>query len=175
MSFKAWIGYSEPNQDSYEQMDCFEIGTQNLSASQVEIVKEVAGFVCKVILSQEFRNTIASSSFRASCSDTDLMSGDRLNEVLEGLPKRFSLYFSKPFRATGQTHRDKSRIAIHKNRISKWKSGDKEALISTFSHELTHLISSSFSDDGWSTPPCSKGQLVSYEVGRIVAEIALNE
>ena len=101
------------------------------------------------------------------------MSGDQLNEILEAFPEKLSIYFSKPFRATGQSQKQKSRIAIHKNRIKKWNSGDKEPLINTFAHEVTHLVSSRFSDDGWNTTDCTKSELVSYGVGQLVADIAL--
>lgn len=186
----AWIGYdtpvTQPPPGSYELVegDCFSVGTQNLDEGQREAVMEAASEVCRIFSSIEFEQRVKSQAWLANCDgdngSPETVSGEDVYALLQEQVPDYSVNPRKPWMAIAQaqksvTNHAKNRIAIAPSRISAWHSGDIGAqgnLINTMAHEITHLISFQFRDRGHGSPACNRSQLVSYEIGNLVEELA---
>ena len=190
MSWVAWRGYNDPIETpppgSYKLVegDCFSIGVQNLNQKQEAAIMEAAGHVCRVINSEKFRSRVLSQEWMASCDldsdgNKDIIDGkDVLNIMSSGIPN-FSVNPKKPWLAIAQAQKSennhtKNRMAIKPARIEAWHSTDKKGLlVNTIAHEATHLISFSFRDRGHGTTECPDSNLVSYGIGNLVEELAM--
>lgn len=188
-SWIAWVGYDDPVRQpppgSYEPVagGCFSVGTQNLNNEQRRAVMGAASAVCAVFESEAFEERVAAQSWLANCDgdggSPEVMSGDAVYAVLSERVPDFSVHPRKPWRAIAQAQKSetdhrKNRVAIRPSRISAWHAGTAEGrgrLINTTAHEITHLLSYAFRDEGHGSEACPDARLVSYGIGDLVEDL----
>jgi hypothetical protein len=183
----SWHGYKGPGEFKSVNTagDCMHIGIQNLTLQQQRAINAAANDVCAILESPEFTQAINGKIWLASCerinNQPDYIAGDKVIEVLRSVQPRFSVFPRKPFLAVGladidHASPDNNRVAINPKYIADALS-DEPALASelrnTMAHELTHVVSADFTDDGHGSRSCPDDQLVSYAVGKLVEELWL--
>lgn len=185
----AWKGYKNPIESDFITVNtnesCMKIGKQNLNKRQTKAIIEAASDVCNIFHSKEFKQTITSQNWLASCEllngHPDEMSGEHVYKLLIQNIQKYSINPHRPWRAIAQTQRDETnfvynRVAIKPIRIEAWYStvdSVKSELVNTIAHETTHIISEKFLDAGHGNN-CPNERLVSYSIGNIVEKIWLS-
>lgn len=182
----AWIGYDKPLKNDYKKIDSvpIKIGMQNLKKEEQErAISEATKEVFLIFESVEFRTQVESKEWLISCNivngGSDILDGKNVYEILSSGYVDFSINPRHPWNAIAQTQKSesdhtKNRVAIKPKRINAWFSDDaktKALLINTIAHEITHTVSYKFSDGGHGTEKCPDEKLVSYGIGKLVANM----
>lgn len=165
-------------------VSCPSLGTQNLSEGDSRNLLEAFARACEVIHSDAFMDRMAERTFVERCIEGNPeISGADLVRLLRNEVPDHSIVVRKPPDAEALSEGNNRRIAIRNRRVDAWNDGPPRSgrLVDTLVHEWTHMFMKAdgfprFQDSGWSADPddaCYKGNLVSYESGRIAEEVYL--
>lgn len=199
--FSVWSGFRAPAPSDYRHADttapCPAVGLQNLSAERSAALLAALADVCDILADPEFARRIRNEpEWLADClpgrRPGKPMAGAAVAAALAPPRTPFSVVARKPWRAVAVTNLNYPAIAIRKRRFDAWASGvprRQAQMIETLAHEMAHLVPESdgsrrslFKDGGHvdSSKPadahkCLNSKLVSYDSGRIVADIWLEQ
>lgn len=197
--FGVWSGFRPPAASDYRRADttapCPAVGVQNLSAKRSAALLAALADVCDILADPEFARRIQNEpEWLADCLSNKMpgkpVTGATVVAALVPPRTPFSVVAKKPPLADAVTNLRYQAIAIRTRRFDAWTSGvprRQAQMIETLAHEMTHLIpesngslSSLFKDEDHvaSRKPadahkCLNSKLVSYDSGRIVADIWL--
>lgn len=197
--FGVWSGFRKPEPTDYQRAEtsapCPAVGLQNLTPERRAMFLAALADVCEILADPEFSRRVQNEpEWLADCLSNGMPGrGASGAEVVQALtPPRygFSVVAGKPWGADAVTNLYHQGIAIRKQRFDAWASGvpaRQAAMINTLAHEMTHLVPESpgsmrslFKDEDHVASnaeadrhKCLNSKLVSYDVGRIVAEIWL--
>lgn len=193
--FGVWSGYRYPTEASWTRSaaraPCPEIGIQNLDAERARLLLTALEQVCTILSDPEFERQVRTRTDWIMDCTSDGKAGqpitaDAILAALVPPSHRFSVVARKPNGAVAVTNLHYQAIAIRKLRFEQWAStniASRAEMIETLAHEMTHLVPepqrpkvSLFKDEGHVANPtepaqCADARLVSYGIGKIVADI----